>query len=159
MYVGAAIVLTGGLLAWGALDLPAEAGYQGVGPNFLPAVVALALVVCGCCLCGQALAAGATQKVSPIDYPSPHWRGFAWMSAGLLLNALLITRIGFVLSCTLCFVLAAHGLRQSMGAGRWRPRTTLNDGLTGLLIAAPVYWSFTQFLAIALPGLTQTGWL
>ena len=29
----------------------------------------------------------------------------------------------------------------------------------GVLISAPVYWTFTQFLAINLPGLTQTGWL
>jgi putative tricarboxylic transport membrane protein len=35
----------------------------------------------------------------------------------------------------------------------------LSDSVTGLLIAAPVYWMFTQFLAINLPGLTQSGWL
>ena len=29
----------------------------------------------------------------------------------------------------------------------------------GLLISAPVFWAFTQFLAINLPGLTETGWL
>jgi len=28
-----------------------------------------------------------------------------------------------------------------------------------VMISAPVYWTFTQFLAINLPGLTQTGWL
>jgi len=28
-----------------------------------------------------------------------------------------------------------------------------------LLIAAPVYWAFTKFLGINLPGLTQSGWL
>ena len=31
--------------------------------------------------------------------------------------------------------------------------------LTGLAISAPVFWAFTQFLAINLPGLTGTGWL
>jgi putative tricarboxylic transport membrane protein len=35
----------------------------------------------------------------------------------------------------------------------------LSDSVIGLLIAAPVYWMFTQFLAINLPGLTQSGWL
>jgi len=29
----------------------------------------------------------------------------------------------------------------------------------GLAIAAPVFWMFTQFLAINLPGITSTGWL
>jgi len=31
--------------------------------------------------------------------------------------------------------------------------------VTGLLIAAPVFWTFTKFLAINLPGLTSTGWI
>jgi len=48
------------------------------------------------------------------------------VSAGLLLNAALITTLGFILSCTLCYLLA---------------------------------WMFTQFLAINLPGLTNTGWI
>ena len=33
------------------------------------------------------------------------------------------------------------------------------DLLTGLLIAAPVFWTFTKFLAINLPGLTNSGWI
>jgi putative tricarboxylic transport membrane protein len=32
------------------------------------------------------------------------------------------------------------------------------DLLTGVVIAAPVYWLFTQVLAVNLPGLTSTGW-
>jgi putative tricarboxylic transport membrane protein len=35
----------------------------------------------------------------------------------------------------------------------------LKDVMVGLAIAAPVFWMFTQFLAINLPGLTETGWL
>jgi putative tricarboxylic transport membrane protein len=35
----------------------------------------------------------------------------------------------------------------------------LRDTLVGLLISAPVYWAFTKFLGINLPGLTDTGWL
>ncbi|MBF9266954.1 tripartite tricarboxylate transporter TctB family protein, partial [Acidovorax cattleyae] len=38
-------------------------------------------------------------------------------------------------------------------------RTWAVDVFTGLAISAPVFWAFTQFLAINLPGLTQTGWL
>jgi putative tricarboxylic transport membrane protein len=33
------------------------------------------------------------------------------------------------------------------------------DAFTGLAISAPVFWMFTQFLAINLPGLTNTGWI
>jgi putative tricarboxylic transport membrane protein len=27
------------------------------------------------------------------------------------------------------------------------------------VLSAPVYWMFTKFLAINLPGLTNTGWI
>jgi putative tricarboxylic transport membrane protein len=59
----------------------------------------------------------------------------------------------------LCFVLAVRGLRLSEGKVAGGLRQTLTDVLTGLLIAAPVYWLFSKLLAINLPGLTQTGWL
>lgn len=92
------------------------------------------------------------------DATGPYWGGFVWMSAGLLANAALITTIGFIFSCTVCFVLAARGLRLA-GGQNTNAKTWLNDTLTGLLIAAPVFWMFTKFLAINLPGITGTGWL
>ena len=36
---------------------------------------------------------------------------------------------------------------------------TLSDLLTGVLIAAPVYWLFTKLLGVNLPGLTGSGWI
>jgi putative tricarboxylic transport membrane protein len=33
------------------------------------------------------------------------------------------------------------------------------DAVTGFAISAPVFWAFTQFLAINLPGLTDSGWI
>ncbi|MDP1566715.1 MAG: tripartite tricarboxylate transporter TctB family protein, partial [Polaromonas sp.] len=74
-------------------------------------------------------------------------------------NAALITTIGFILSCTLCFVLAVQGLRGAEGEAGIEPGIWLKNGVIGLAISAPVYWVFTQFLAINLPGLTSTGWL
>ena len=38
-------------------------------------------------------------------------------------------------------------------------RTLAIDVASGLAIAAPVFWMFTKFLAINLPGLTGTGWI
>ena len=79
---------------------------------------------------------------------------------GLLANAALITAIGFILSCTLCYLLAVQGLRRAAGqAGANSPRAWATDVFTGAVISAPVYWMFTQFLGINLPGLTSTGWL
>ena len=87
------------------------------------------------------------------------WVSLAWVSTGVLANAALITTLGFVLSCTLCFALAVRGLRIAEGRAAGGLRQTMIDTLTGLLIAAPVFWLFTKLLAINLPGLTSTGWL
>ncbi|OYU72798.1 MAG: tripartite tricarboxylate transporter TctB, partial [Burkholderiales bacterium PBB5] len=59
----------------------------------------------------------------------------------------------------LCFVLAVRGFKSAEGQLNLGARAWLVDGLTGMAIAAPVYWMFTKALAINLPGLTSTGWL
>lgn len=156
--VGVGVMLVAAVLGFGALGIPGEAGYQGVGPNFLPWVVTAALALAGVLLLVQALRGGFTAMEAPSGAERGDWRAMAWVGAGVLANAALITTIGFVLSCTLCFVLAARGLRLSEGRRSDIGRTLL-DLLTGVLIAAPAYWLFTKLLAINLPGLTGTGWL
>ena len=145
-------------LAAGAVSIPSAAGYGGVGPNFLPWLVSVALIFCGAFMVWEARTGGFRAMDEP-DGLALCWSGFAWVSAGLLLNAALITTIGFILSCTLCFVLAVQGLRTADGTADFRSGTLLKNALIGMAIAAPVYWMFTKFLAINLPGLTSTGWL
>lgn len=157
--VGVGVLLTGLGLGWGALGIPANAGYGGVGPNFLPWVISLSLLVCGVFIVWEARTGGFRAMAPNQDGPRAYWPGFVWVSAGLLANAALITTIGFIFSCTLCFVLAVQGLRGAEGKVSGAPSLWLKDVLIGLAIAAPVYWLFTQFLAINLPGLTSTGWL
>ena len=156
--VGLGVGLIGLGLALGALSIPAASGYAGIGPNFLPWVVALALMLCGGFMVREARRGGFRNMDAPVGGDQPYWPGFVWMSAGLLANAALITTIGFIFSCALCFVLAARGLRLAAGQ-TGGGRSWVVDTVTGLLIAAPVFWMFTKFLAINLPGLTQSGWL
>ncbi len=157
--IGAGVLLIGLALAAGALTIPAAAGYGGVGPNFLPWVCAAVLVVCGAWIVWEART-GGFREMDPPGGDAPAWAAFAWVSAGLLANAALITSIGFILSCTLCYVLAVQGLRRAAGEpAASAPRTWGVDIVTGLVISAPVFWMFTQFLAINLPGLTNTGWI
>lgn len=157
--VGAACLSLGLLLAWGAIDISGEAGYAGVGPNFLPWVVSITLVVCGALLLVQSLSGGFRGREEPEGAASGDWLPFVFISAALLLNALLITRIGFIASCTLAFVIAVRGFHISQG----RPRAPLNawlkDALVGAAISAPVFWLFTKVLGVSLPGLTSTGWI
>ena len=96
---------------------------------------------------------------TPSGAPRGDWVALAWVSAGVLLNATLITTIGFILRCALCFTLAVRGLRASEGKPAGNLRQTLIDAVTGMLIAAPVYWLFTKLLAVNLPGISSSGWI
>ncbi len=164
--VGAGTLLLGGGIAIGATQISSEAGYGGVGPNFLPWVVGLALVACGAGLLWEAATGGfrgffkqeGEGEGEGADGRAD-WVGFALMSAGILLNAALITTIGFVLSCALCFLFAECALRHSQGRLSLRPLPLLTSLAIGIAVAAPVYWMFTKALAINLPGLTDTGWI
>jgi putative tricarboxylic transport membrane protein len=156
---GAGTLVLGGLLAWGATGIPSTAGYAGVGPNFLPWIVAVALIACGALLLLQALRGGLAVMPEGSGADRGDWPALAWVSAGVLLCAALITTIGFVLANALGFVLAVRGLRISEGRPGGDVRQALVDAATGLAIAAPVFWLFTKLLAINLPGLTGSGWL
>ena len=159
LLIGVGTLAAGVLLAVGATQIRSEAGYSGVGPNFLPWLVAVMLAVCGGLLIWEARSGGFRDMEEPTGAAHGHWVGFAWVTAGLLLNAALITRIGFIASCTLCFVLAVRGYKSAEGRLDLSPRALAKDAAIGFAIAAPVYWMFTQLLAINLPGLTSTGWL
>ena len=156
--VGGIVTLTGLGLAFGALSIPGESGYAGVGPNFLPWVVSVVLVLCGVLIVREALTGGFREMAEPSGAERGWWPGLVWVSAGMLANAALLTTIGFILSCTLCYLLAVQGLRRAQGQATGA-KTLVVDVATGLLIAAPVFWIFTKFLAINLPGLTSTGWI
>jgi putative tricarboxylic transport membrane protein len=161
--LGAVFCLVGGGFAYGALDISSDAGYGGVGPNFLPWVVAIALSVCGLGLIWQGLTTGYLERDEPEGAMQGDWIGFAWVSAALLANAVLIQNLGFVLSCTLCFVLAVRGFHYSQGKRSADIQTALKtialSAFIGLCIAAPVYWMFGMLLGIQLPALTSTGWI
>ena len=161
--IGVGVLAIGVVIAVGAAIIPAEAGYAGVGPNFLPWLVGAGLILCGALVVWEARSGGFRNMEAPSGTGRGYWPGFAWMSAALLLNAALITTIGFILSCTLCFVLAVRGLRSADAQGSASTRLDmgqlLRDVLIGAAIAAPVYWMFTKLLAINLPGLTSTGWI
>jgi putative tricarboxylic transport membrane protein len=158
--VGSGVALIGLALGAGAITIPSAAGYGGVGPNFLPWLVAGVLVACGVFMVREARTGGFRQLDPPSGAASGWWPGLVWVSAGMLANAALITTIGFILSCALCYVLAVQGLRRAGGQpGAGATRTLISDAAAGLVISAPVFWTFTQFLAINLPGLTDTGWL
>jgi len=157
--IGVGTLLAGIAIDLGAIGISSEAGYSGVGPNFLPWVVGSMLALCGLFLVREVLTGGFRNLEEPSGAATGHWPGFAWVTAGILLNAALITTIGFILSCALCFVLAVRGFNSAEGRLDLSPRRWAVDTAIGFAIAAPVYWMFSQLLGINLPGLTSTGWI
>jgi len=157
--IGVGALVVSALLAWGATGISSDAGYAGVGPNFLPWAIAAALCACGLWLLYEARTGGFRDLEPPSGAEHGDWKALAWVAAGIVANALLIERVGFVLACALCYTLAVHGLRSAEGRPWGGPRKVLLDAVTGMLVAAPVYWLFTQILKVNLPGLTATGWL
>jgi putative tricarboxylic transport membrane protein len=157
--VGAGALAVGALLAFGATFIPSQAGYAGVGPNFLPWLVAAALLVCGAWLIYEARSGGYREMEAPTGAKRADWPALAWVGAGVLAIAALINTLGFILSCTLCFMLAVRGLRHAEGKTHGGARGLVFDFVTGFLVAAPAFWLFTKLLGINLPGLTGSGWL
>ena len=157
--IGVGTLVVGVGIALGAIGISSEAGYSGVGPNFLPWVVGSMLVLCGILLTREALTGGYRNMDEPSGAATGHWPGFVWVSAGVLLNAALITTVGFILSCALCFVLAVRGFKSAEDRLDLGLRALVVDAAIGFAIAAPVYWMFSQLLGINLPGLTSTGWI
>jgi putative tricarboxylic transport membrane protein len=100
-------------MAWGAVDLRRR--LRGVGPNFLPWVVATVLALCGV---GVDLGS-AHGRLSPDGRAASgaargDWVALAWVAAGVAANAALITR-RLHPELHLCFMLAVRGLRGSEG--------------------------------------------
>ena len=56
--VGAGTLVLGVLLAAGAIGIRSDAGYSGVGPNFLPWLVGISLLLCGGFLVYEARSGG-----------------------------------------------------------------------------------------------------
>lgn len=157
--LGVGVLAVALVMLWGASSIPSDAGYSGVGPSFLPWVVSLALALCGVMLIWQARTGGYQNMEEPSGAARGDWPALAWVCAGVVANASLITTVGFIFSCALCYALAVRGLRLAEGKGSGGLPGALRDLCVGLAISAPVFWLFTRVLAVNLPAITSTGWL
>src|SRR5690349_9641293 len=92
---GIGVVLVGAVMAYGATFIPWDAGYAGVGPNALPWLVSVVLMVCGAWLVWEARTGGYRELDAPSGAERGDWPAVAWVIAGIVANASLITTIGF----------------------------------------------------------------
>ncbi len=130
--------------------LPGEGGYAGIGPNFIPALVAGGLILLGGWLLAEALAGG--WRNAPPDAAVARGEhafdaaAFGWVSAALFAHMALIGSAGFVLSGMVLFAGVARGF------GSRRPA---RDLATGVALSLAVFLFFVKLLNVNLPA----GWL
>lgn len=146
----AEIALSIGVLALGVgvaaitATLPSEGGYAGIGPNFIPAVVAAGIILLGLWLGFEAFSGGWRNRAEQTEVfeASP----FLWISAGLFAHMALIGWAGFVIAGTALFACVARGF----GSTR-----LFRDSIIGLALALGVFFFFVKLLNVNLPA----GWL
>lgn len=154
--VGAAVALAALWLAWGAWQIPAQPMLEDGGARLVPGLCAAVLLLCGGWLTWEARHGGWRHLSADHGTAAARLTPWVWVSAGLLLSALLIRQAGFVVAAALCYVLALQGLRAAAQPGvRVQAKRLLVDGVTGLLLALVVYLLYTRVLQIGLPA----GWL
>ena len=124
--------------------LPSEGGYAGIGPNFIPAVVAAGIILLGVWLSFEAFTTGWRKRVEESEpfQASP----FLWVSAGLFAHMALIGWAGFVVAGTTLFICIARGFGS---------RRVVRDAAIALVFTIGIYLFFVKLLNVGLPA----GWL
>jgi putative tricarboxylic transport membrane protein len=142
------VLALGAGAAWVTARLPGEGGYAGIGPNFIPAVVAGGLLATGAWLLWEALSGGWRNRGQPEEGAQHafHAGAFGWISAGLFAHMALIGWAGFVLAGAVLFACVARGF------GSRRPA---RDAAIGLALSLAIFLFFVKLLNVNLPA----GWL
>ena len=146
----AEVALSLGVIALGAgvaavtATLPSEGGYAGIGPNFIPAVVAAGIILLGAWLAFEAFTGGWRKRVEEEEafQPSP----FLWISGGLFAHMALIGWAGFVIAGTVLFACVARGFGS---------RRLIRDLCIAGALSVGIYLFFVKLLNVNLPA----GWL
>jgi putative tricarboxylic transport membrane protein len=147
---GAEIALSLGVVALGigvaavTATLPSEGGYAGIGPNFIPAVVAAGIILLGLWLGFEAFTGGWRDAPPHAEKFEP--MPFVWVSAGLFLHMALIGWAGFVVAGTALFACVARGFGS---------RRLVRDLAIALVMTLAIYLFFVKLLNVNLPA----GWL
>lgn len=141
--VAAGVLILGAALAYGTTQLPEATGYAKVGPRLMPTIVSVGLILLGLVLMKDALF-GGFRGVDEAEAAAnvTDWHAYAWITAGIIANGILMVPVGFVISGTLLFVLAARGF----GNKDW-----VKNAIIGLIIAIVTYAFFNYGLGLGLP--------
>ena len=137
--LAAFVLLLGAFVAVETAMLRAGPGYSAIGPKLFPWLVAAGLLLVGLALLHEARAGAVAQPAGfELDLPPP-----LAVTAGLVLQMVLMKPAGFVVASAVLFVAVAYALGSR--------RFVLNAAV-GLVLCAATYVAFTRGLGLVLPA-------
>lgn len=137
------VVLLGAFIAYEVSQLRVAPMYAKVGPRIVPYLVAGALVVVGLALLREAWQAPEPGHALDPPAESVDWRAGLTVAAGLLLQAVLYERAGFLIAAALGYVAVAWGFGS---------RRLVLDIATGVVLAVLIQLVFGYGLGLRLPA-------
>lgn len=140
--IGCGLLAVAAIVAWQSWELRASFGSQTLGPQMMPFLVGLLLVLFG----GLTIVAGLRGSFPARD--GADWSNVAWIGGGLAAMILLIKTAGFIPAGAVLFAATARGF------GSTRAGLDLAIGAAAALF---VYLFFVKLLGLTLPsGLTES---
>jgi len=134
------------VIFWQTLTIPVSPIYAKVGPTVMPMITAAGLALLGAMLMYEALTGGwRTEEEKNV---TPDRTALLWITAGLVLNVLLIGNAGFTIASIVLFVCVARGFGS---------KAILRDAAIGAAFALVAYFGFAQSLGINIgAGIVET---
>ena len=142
--IGCGLLLTAAIVVWQSWELRASFGSQTLGPQMMPFMVGLLLVLFG------ALTILAGLRGAFPERDGADWGNVAWIGGGLAAMLLLIKTAGFVPAGAVLFAATARGF------GSTRPALDLAVGAGGALF---VFLFFSRLLGLTLPSGFTESWM
>lgn len=133
LVIALGMVLLGLAAAWQTTLIP-QVLYATVGPSVFPTIITVFMLMCGAGLVVAALRGGWAHDQ---DGTITEWASLGLVLLGLILNAALIDRIGFILASTIMFALIARGFGSV---------NSIRDVVIGFALAAISYIGFDRIL-------------
>ena len=144
--IAAGVLVLAIVIFWQTLTIPVSPIYAKVGPTVMPMITTAGLALLGVMLMYEALTGGwRTEEEKNVTPDRP---ALLWITAGLVLNVLLIGNAGFTIASIVLFVCVARGFGS---------KAILRDAGIGAAFALVAYFGFAQTLGINIgAGIVET---
>ena len=145
-WLAVAVAGWGAIVLWKAAELPQFDQYAGIGPGMFPTIVGAVLVLLGLLLALQIHRGVRFEEQEAEDVAEDHSVSYGALviaAVACALPMLTMRPLGFVVTCTGCFVLVAAAFKS---------RSHLLNAVIGLCFSLICWWLFRK-LGVQLGGL------